>query len=378
MGESIVSIIIPTLREAKSLPLVTERIVQAMRSCRAALDSFEIVIVDDNSRDGTIEVCAELARRMPLRLITRTETSDGLGGAVLMGLREAKGDVLVVMDADLQHPPERLPALIDVIEGGGEFALGSRHVAGASTDEKWGMFRRLNSAVATLLARPFAGPVRDPMSGFFALPRRVFERGEYLAPLGYKIGLELICKCRVDRVTEVPIHFGVRAAGESKLTLKQQFKYLEHLSRLYDFCFPRLAPALKFLIVVACAWLVGAALLGSMRRIEMDWILATLVAYVGAIATAGVFHLRYVRTQRAYLIRPTAWRDFLASGVIELGVCMAVAWYIDQRVSAPTVWERFLIPFMAATVVRYMLRKELLLDIRGLRFIPRHVRGRSN
>src|SRR3954451_25177377 len=248
-----VSIVVPALNEAKNLPELARRIDAAMSGRR-----YELLIVDDGSRDGTVEVCAELSQKFPLTLIVRDPPEDGLSGAVLIGFAKARGQTLVMMDADLQHPPEKLPELIAVVESGqAEFALGSRNVPGGSTAENWGIGRMLNSWVATFLARPFAGRTLDPMSGFFALRRSTFERGDRLTPLGYKIGLELMCKCRVASVKEVPIHFDVRAAGESKLTIKQQFKYLEHLSRLYDFCYPRLSPIVKFLIATCLGWLVG-------------------------------------------------------------------------------------------------------------------------
>lgn len=363
----LISIIVPTLREVANIEALARRISVAL------IDrAFEIIIVDDNSRDGTVEKVAELSNQIPIRVLVRTDTRDGLGGAVLAGINDAKGDLFVVMDADLQHPPERIPALIEVIESQrGEFALGSRHVAGATTSENWSAFRKLNSWVATQLARPFAGAIKDPMSGFFAMGRETYRRGNYLAPLGYKIALELICKCRVKHVVEIPIHFGLREQGQSKLSLKQQFKYLEHLSRLYDFTFPRLSPALKFLVVVILAWLVGAAVFLFARERIRSLPVSIGLSYVCAVVTAAIFHQRYVRTQRVWLVRPSAWRDFLLSAVIELIVAMLVGCYIQQRVSEATVFEQFVIPFFCATVVRYILRKELQLDIRGLRFIPK-------
>lgn len=172
-------------------------------------------------------------------------------------------------------------------------------------------------------------------------------------------------------MVEVPIHFGLREQGESKLSLKQQFKYLEHLSRLYDFTFPRLSPAIKFLIVVMAAWIVGAAVFVTVGRLIEHLPLSIGISYAGAIVTAAVFHQRYVRTQRVWLVRPTAWRDFLISAVVELTVAMIVAYYVQTRVIEANFFEQFVIPFFCATVVRYILRKEFQLDIRGLRFIPR-------
>jgi dolichol-phosphate mannosyltransferase len=152
----------------------------------------------------------------PVRLIVRAKPRKGLSGAVLEGLATAAGEYVLVMDADLQHSRESLPALLGPLERNeADFALGSRYVPGASTEEAWGALRRLNSWAATLLARPFAKHTSDPMSGFFALPRSTYQRARRLTPTGYKIGLERMCKCRVERIAEVPIHFGTRARGGS-------------------------------------------------------------------------------------------------------------------------------------------------------------------
>ncbi|HEY7089314.1 MAG TPA: polyprenol monophosphomannose synthase, partial [Tepidisphaeraceae bacterium] len=181
-----ISLIIPTLNEAENLPALVGQIGQAL-----AGRSYEILIIDDNSRDNTPQVCAELSRSNPLRLIVRQAPKDGLGGAVLHGMNEALGQYLVVMDADLQHPPSKLPELLAPLETNeADFVLGSRHVPGGSVGERWGMLRKINSSIATALARPFAGAVRDPMSGFFALKRETFDGAQRLTPLGYKIGLE--------------------------------------------------------------------------------------------------------------------------------------------------------------------------------------------
>src|SRR5262245_45241926 len=112
-----------------------------------------MLLVDDNSRDSTPQVCAELSKSYPLKLIVREKPKDGLGGAVLHGIAQARGQYLVVMDADLQHPPAKLPELLAPLEKGeADFVLGSRHVPGGSVGEKWGVFRKINSGIATLLA----------------------------------------------------------------------------------------------------------------------------------------------------------------------------------------------------------------------------------
>jgi dolichol-phosphate mannosyltransferase len=363
-----VSIIIPALEEAANLPLLIPRIAAAMRG-----RPYKVLIVDDDSRDGTAAVCDGLAKTYPVSLHTRRRSADGLGGAVLAGFSLARGELLVVMDADLQHPPEALPALLAPLESGdADFTLGSRHAPGGTVAERWGLLRRLNSRVATLLARPFAGrSLTDPMSGYFALRRDLLDTAERLTPLGYKIALELMCKCRARLVAEVPIHFGARARGRSKLTLAQQFKYLEHLSRLYDFTFPRLSPAVKFVVATAVAWVTGLSLFLVLSGAGMVPMPAATLSYPAAMLATAVFHLRYVRTQRDFLASRRPWRDFLVTCLCEWAACAACATWIANRVREVHGLEVFALTYAAATVTRYVLRKELLQDVRGLRAEPR-------
>jgi len=225
------SIIVPTFREAESLPALIDR-VAALRQ-QAGLE-LELLIVDDDSQDGTEALIAARSERW-LELFVRREDR-GLSQAVLFGLARARGQTLVVMDADSSHPPEVIPLMLAALHDGADFVLGSRYVAGGTTAAGWGLFRYLNSKIATYLARPLTS-VTDPMSGFFALPRSVFARAENPSPLGYKIGLELLVRCRCQNVREIPIHFSNREHGESKLTVHQQLLYLRHLARLYRFRF---------------------------------------------------------------------------------------------------------------------------------------------
>lgn len=357
-----ISIVVPALNEGENLSMLAERVSKAMAGW-----AYELIVVDDDSRDNTRGVCAELAAKGPVRLIVRKGAADGLGGAVLRGMAEARGRAFVVMDADLQHPPEVIPALLAALEGGAEFALGSRYVEGGSTAGKWGVVRKINSWVATVLARPFAGTVCDPMSGFFALRRETFERGERLAPLGYKIGLELICKCRVASVKEVPIHFALRERGESKLNLKEQFRYLEHLSRLYDFSFPRLASSAKFAIVVGLGWLCGFAAAAALADAGVSPAAAISISYLANILVTAVFHLRYVRVQRQFLAVERPWGAFAATCLAEWIACAATAGWAWRNLKGPGLGEVFVLAYAAAVVVRYVLRKELGQDLRGLR-----------
>ncbi len=228
-NEPEISLIVPTYREAKNLRTLVTRIATALDATKI---SHEIIISDDNSNDGTEGIANELAQTFPLRLIVRTENRD-LSLAVLDGLRAARGEYLVVMDADLSHPPEQIADLIAPLrDNSADFTLGSRYVAGGSTHD-WGGGRRLNSLVATALAKLLSHGLRDSMSGFFALRRETFETAKHLNPIGYKIGLELLNRCDIRSPLEIPIRFENRKEGQSKLNLEQQARYLVHLNRLY-------------------------------------------------------------------------------------------------------------------------------------------------
>jgi dolichol-phosphate mannosyltransferase len=231
-----VSVVVPTYQECENLDELVTRVSETLDQLELL---YEIVVVDDNSRDGTVDEIARLQQNgRPVRLIERQDER-GLSSAVLRGFSEARGEYLVCMDADLSHPPESLPELLAAVRTPGvEMAVGSRYVPGASTDEQWGAFRRWNSRIATLLARPFTR-LKDPMAGFFAVPRDVFRRTTAWDPLGYKIALEILVKADCRNVQETPIHFANRRRGHSKLSLREQINYLRHLVRLANFKWAR-------------------------------------------------------------------------------------------------------------------------------------------
>jgi dolichol-phosphate mannosyltransferase len=236
-----VSIVVPTYREAENIPTLVGRVFAAMT--QAGIPA-EMLIVDDDSRDGTDFAVGNLGPEFPVRLITRLGER-GLSSAVVRGFHEARHDILLCMDADLSHPPESVPAVIaPIAENRAEFCIGSRYTSGGRTRENWGLLRKLNSLGATWLARPLTSAT-DPMAGFFCLRREVLKRAEQagLNPIGYKIGLEILVKAKCRTILEVPIEFSDRLHGRSKLTVRQQLLYLRHLVHLYRFCWPTALPA---------------------------------------------------------------------------------------------------------------------------------------
>jgi dolichol-phosphate mannosyltransferase len=242
---SSVTVIVPTFREAENIPHLVER----LRVLREAVGlDLELLFMDDDSRDGSAELVASLALSW-VSLVTRT-TDRGLSQAVVDGLKRSERDLVVIMDADLSHPPEKIPELLSAVRNGADVAVGSRFTEGGSTADDWGPFRWLNSRVATVLALPLT-TINDPMSGFFAMRRSTLTVGREFDPIGYKILLEIIVKCRCRYVFEVPIHFDNRQLGRSKLSIHEQLKYFRHLRRLYTFRYGTWSHLAQFLVVGA-------------------------------------------------------------------------------------------------------------------------------
>lgn len=219
-----VSVVVPTYNERDSLPDLAERVHRALQ------EGYELVVVDDNSPDGTAEVAEELAGRYPVRVVRRPAKL-GLATAVVAGAQAATGEVVVVMDADLSHPPEAIPDLVQALRRGAHVAVGSRYVAGGGVCE-WPLRRRVMSRVAVALARLWLGEsVRDPVSGFFAVRRELLLGGSFEG-LGYKILLEVLVRHRGRPVVEVPYVFTDRRGGRSKLGAGEIWNYLRLLWRL--------------------------------------------------------------------------------------------------------------------------------------------------
>lgn len=227
-----ISVVVPTYNERENIEPLVRRLFSVLDPARS-----ELIIVDDDSPDGTADQAARLAEAFPVRCIRR-RGQRGLASAVICGMEQARGERIVVMDADLSHPPEAIPALVAALDDPRvPMSIGSRFVPGARVDQRWPLWRRLNSLVARLLARPLV-PLRDTMSGFFCV-RRDGLRLDVLRPVGYKIALELIVRHGWTHVVEVPIVFAQRHAGRTKLGLGEQLRYLRHLTRLYAFALAR-------------------------------------------------------------------------------------------------------------------------------------------
>lgn len=225
------TVVLPTYNEREVVPETLRRVDDALA---ATGREYEVVVVDDDSPDGTVEAVRDASASRPVRALRR-RGKRGLATAVVDGVERARHEVVVVMDADLQHPPERVPDLLAAVDDGADVAVGSRYVAGGSMD---GLppSRRVVSSVASTLARalvphPAVRPLSDPMSGFFAFDRQLVD-GCVLRPVGYKILLEVLVRGNPSRVVEVGYEFDSRAGAETSFRAATVGNYLRHLVRL--------------------------------------------------------------------------------------------------------------------------------------------------
>lgn len=212
-----ISIILPTYNEKENIEKLVREIFDVTKN------NIEVIIVDDNSPDGTGLVAENLTKEYNVKVIHRSRRL-GLSPAVIEGFNIAKGDIIGVMDADLSHPPNLIPQMINLLKNDtADVVVGSRYSIGGEV-ETWSFSRKLVSKFATSMAK-FLVDIKDPMSGFFFMKKNVVKNTK-LNSKGYKILLEMLVKGNYNKVIEVPYTFRGRGIGKSKLNAKEYLKYL--------------------------------------------------------------------------------------------------------------------------------------------------------
>jgi dolichol-phosphate mannosyltransferase len=225
-----VSVVVPTLNERGNIPALLDGIA-AVLSANGI--SGEVIVVDDDSADGTAEAAREKTKDGLGRVISRRSGPMGLSASVLEGFAAAGGSIVGVMDADMSHPPDALPRLIaPLVAGKADVAVGSRYIAGGAT-RGWPARRIIVSRIACLLCRSLCG-LSDGTSGFFFFRREILGRVR-LKPAGWKIGLELFANARNLRIVEIPYEFRVRRSGKSKFGAGPALAFMRQILRLSGF-----------------------------------------------------------------------------------------------------------------------------------------------
>lgn len=226
------SLIVPTYNESKNLGKLVEILTQLLNNYFN--ENYELIIVDDDSPDLTWQVGLDLMSSYPQLRIMRRQGEKGLSTAVIRGWQASQGEILGVIDGDLQHPPETLIKMLEQMEKGADLVVASRHVEGGGVSD-WGFMRRVLSRgaqmIGLLILPSVIGRVSDPMSGYFMV-RRSAIANHAMNPLGYKILIEVLGRGDIGTVAEVGYVFQERQEGESKVTWRQYVDYILHLLRL--------------------------------------------------------------------------------------------------------------------------------------------------
>jgi dolichol-phosphate mannosyltransferase len=226
------SLVIPTFNESRNIAAMVKLVTNLLDQHLGG--KYELIVVDDNSPDRTWEIALNLSQIYPQLRVMRREQERGLATAIIRGWQVSRGEVLGVIDGDLQHPPEVLIQLLRAMTGAVDLAVASRHISGGGVSD-WGLVRRFLSRGAQLLGLLILpgviGRVSDPMSGYFLVRRRAIANC-VMQPLGYKILIEVLGRGNIGEIAEVGYVFQERQAGHSKVTIRQYIEYIQHLLQL--------------------------------------------------------------------------------------------------------------------------------------------------
>ncbi|WP_456285853.1 glycosyltransferase family 2 protein [Microbacterium sp. JZ70] len=329
------TIIVPTYNEAPNVEPLVRRIVAAMDGV-----ACEVLFVDDSS-DGTADEVRRVAGLVdiPVRVIHRDEPVGGLSGAVILGLEQAAHDACVVIDGDLQHPPERIPALVARFRAGDvDAVVASRYVRDGSAAGLADLTRNLVSRVTTALTKAMF-PLRlrdcsDPMTGFFLVDRTRVDLA-LLRPRGFKILLEILARQQL-RVAEIPFDFAERAAGASKASIRQGARFLVQLAAL------RFGKMSAFAIIGGLGAVANLAIMWTLTQLGMPYIWAAIIAAEATIIGNFLLQERFVFREmldeassgRTRFAKSFAFNNTEALVRIPVLALLVETWHISSVVAA--------------------------------------------
>jgi dolichol-phosphate mannosyltransferase len=370
-GKVPLSIVLPTYNESENITKMLDSIADTLPADSVA----EIIVVDDNSPDGTGDIASQHAKNISKKLriqVIRRLGKQGLSSAILAGVQSAAGDIVVVMDGDFSHPPQTILRMVDELRNPEyDIVVASRYIKGGSVTG-WPFKRRLMSKGATKIAQVgLSIEVKDPMSGFFAFRRNIIEGVKFDA-IGYKMLLEILVKTRGARIKEVPYAFANRAAGASKLDSTVMFDYFRAVWKLYRYgrsvaqgekraSVRFLSKAGRFYTVGATGILVNYAvttLLGSLLP-GLWYLYAALAGIMFSITTNFFLNKLWTFEDRDFAASKTLMQYALFAGFSTPGAVIQLSMLFmlhgNQHISYPIA---LILAVMAAAVGNFLLNKK--------------------
>jgi dolichol-phosphate mannosyltransferase len=367
-----VSVIIPTFNESQNILKMLKSVSTSLPEGLAA----EIIVVDDNSPDGTAEIAKREALsigngQIQIKVINRPSKL-GLSSAILAGVQTSNGEIVVVMDADFSHPPETIPHMIGELKKGDcEIVIASRYVSGGSVSG-WPIRRKIMSRGATKIAQYGLGiGVNDPMSGFFAFKRWIVDDVEFDA-IGYKMLLEILVKAKGVRIREIPYTFTNRRIGASKVDVNVVYDYLRAVLRLYRFgrsasserrtSVRFLSKAGRFYTVGAAGLLVnyGASALFGFMFPGLWYIFGTVAGIILSITSNFFLNKIWTFEDRDFGSERTAKQFGMFFGFSSLGalIQIAVVYFLVQTYGIDDYLLALVLAVAAASVSNFLLNKK--------------------
>lgn len=306
------SVIVPTYKDVDKIEALARTLHQVLKQADI---SYELLILDDDSRDGMEQKAAQLAAELPLTFHSRQRRDRS--ASVLAGIAMARNDLVVVMDADLSHSPAVIPELIGPIQSGdADMVIGSRYVTGSSFDRRWEFWPYIKSRLAMMLVKPLLA-CSDPMSGFFALDRLSMPEPSDLKPIGNTVALEIMVRAAC-RIREIPIRF--REKGVRKRTLMQPFNYLRHLRRLYLYRYPGPAELFHFLAVGGSGFIIDVTVYYLLQLLGVEHRLARAISFWPAVTSNWFLNRTTTFSERGRRPRLRQWLEFVVSCLIGFSV----------------------------------------------------------
>ncbi|MFE6971057.1 glycosyltransferase [Isoptericola sp. NPDC057653] len=366
-----VTVLVPTYNEGPNVAELVRRLAAALGD-GVVPGGVEVLFVDDSTDDTPAEIeRVAAAADLPVRMMHRATPDGGLSGAVVAGLHAAAGERVVVMDGDLQHPPEMVPVLLATArDTGADVVVASRYTGKGDAGGLDGRYRRWVSKASGLLARSMfpvkLRDVSDPMTGFFVVRQGAVDLSA-LQPRGFKILLEILARQRLV-VVEEPFVFGERFAGRSKATVANGLRYVQQLTLLR---FGRLSP---FALIGAAGAVLNLAILAALQATGMHYLPAVIVANAVTIVINFLLQERFVFAD----LRDGAhgfWgrfvRSFAFNGTEAVVRTLLLWWIVEQAVPHPEVVQAALI--LVAFVVRFVFQAQVVYRPQG----SAGTRGRS-
>ena len=370
MSENQVSVIIPTFNEAENICNILKSI-----SNNLSKINTEVIVVDDNSPDGTGMIVEEYIKSMTrisgysVSIIHR-KTRKGLGSAIISGVENSKGDIIVVMDSDFSHPPDMIPKMLDKIEETQcDVVIASRYVEGGDI-QGWSTKRKLISKAATEIAKKGLGvQADDPMSGFFAFKKNLIKDVSFDA-IGFKVLLELLVKTNAKKIQEIPYTFTDRKFGSSKLGASTILDYCRSVWKLYRYgksaAKQEGRTSVRFLSKAARFFTVGTSGLGVnylssvffTSTLDLWYLHATIIGILFAITSNFFLHKYWTFSDRNFSLKRTIiqYSKFAGfssvSGLVQIGM---VYYFVNEfSLSYPI---SLLLAVLTAAISNFILNK---------------------